>query len=1503
MKKMLALLLCLCIACPFGFAGIGVQAAETETVLFESNFENDAIGDNIPTKANTVNMWTERTESRTSTIKIAEDTAQGRVAYFSNTSTTSGTPRLLKTFYFDETMTNMTVSYKIKTQSANVGLYLRFADVNNQLFLNQSSEGTWADCKVELNFATKKYVTYVNEVKNAEGDIGYNNISTLQLRFASSQEAGKAAYLDDVRVTTTSPVDVEECNNINIAFRTQEEIMEPYLSYPHAPATSVPTGKYLMFTYDCTLNASNGIGSGTDALWTRDSGASQAVLNADTSNNGKIIRMTNNTKITQTPYLQKKLAVGTEVQELTTEYYAVLSDSAMYVELRDKDNNILVTSEDAVVSETSQGAVADSWNKIKATFDIQNQRLNVYVNDTLAVSDLAFKAAMPEDTYEVSVYVYGKLLTSDTILLDNFVMYQDAEPKLTNVKYYGITGTTWSLVATDTVPTDNSLVNKLRQHPRLMINDRAALVEQINSDPQSQAWYTSLKAAADKALTADLYTYNYGNGRNILDVARGIGERLEQLGFAYLVEQDEKYVERGIEELRNASTFPDWSNNVPIIPSEIMLGFACFYDWCYNSPTMTAEIKTELMDIIKKQALWQFVRSYDGVINVEIANGKSNRTTVANSAAGLLALAVADEYPQLAQYLIDRALECMQEPTNAYATDGAYPEGVSYWSYPMRTITPFLSSMQSAVVEGYTLPDAAQWYFDNEALKNTLDYWAYGSGTTGKFDFGDSSSDLDATSVIFWHAQKNNTPFHSWYAKHILAKTSTDADRPYFSIPWYNPSFESYNSGMPLDKTFNASDTAQIASMRSSWTANDALYAAMQGGDNATGHMFKSLGTFVIDANGKRFIRTIGRSNYSANYPTYMYYNERAEGQNTLIANPGEGFDQVTTAVARFIDHGEAENEAYTVLDMTQTNADFADAKRGMFMTKGRNSVILQDEVTMNFPSELWWFAHTDAVISLVENGKGALLNVGGEKMFVKIIAGPEDAVFTVMDALPLSTSPTAPDETYRNFRKLAIHMTNVSEMTLAVEFIPIEKGETVPTQFSEVKPIGEWSVSDNTISVARQAGYAIALMENSPNALVLEEKKLIDASNTNIVPVLQSGKYMVPAKFVADSIFAKSTVSESSVSVTRNGATNTVTSGLTTINGVVYAPADKLAAALGMQLYTDTENGLIVFSDTAVNYGAATNAAIAKELKTRVYIDGKDFAAFTTDRDTYYIPYNNAKPKVSVSDAATVTKTADASSFTLDGKTYTFNYIENTTEFARDNVLGGVIPTVNTALHRDHPALEMTDGSASTYCATQSRTLTDVTYTLELGALTIIESFKLYDKRDAAGSVMETATFTGKNAAGEWIELGTMANLEEGTLRGGVRVNELKIDCPEPVNAICMCVRSTDGYTERYSINELEAIGYRYVSPNVQTSTETVYAVAGENWKFTTNVTGGAAKSGYLIVVLYKDGAQCGVEITSYNGEESVESLLPNVEFDEAQVMLLESFFTMRILAAPEVL
>ncbi len=1494
MKKLLCLILCMCLIGTV--LPMGVFAAETETVLFEEDFEDYAPGEDIRAKAETFGEWSQAVASAVSTIQAAEyDAAHGMSAYYSHNGTTSGGPRLHKWFYFEQNPTNITLSYDAKGAGAAVSSALYFADGTHKSFYsagNLSGEHV----EIAIDFTKGAFVVYSNGSVVKTGSFSAPDYTSVEFRFNVGVAPGKSAYLDNVKFTTTDVVDPIKASDGSIGIRTPEEIMAPFAQVPAAPELGVPADKVKLFTYDGSLNANNGINTGSEALWTKVAKTMSAILNGN-----NIVRLTNDKRCVQYGSLTKKVAVGNNPGKLYMEYYTVLSGSGVYVALLSGNGNTtIVNTSKQCIAKSTPGAIADGWNKITAEFDLENSVCRLFVNG-IAAGEIAFTAALPADNYEVMLSVGATLAPADSVLLDNFVMYQDNAAVVEGVKYYGVTGTNWDMVTRDIVVTGNSYVSNLRQHPRLYINDKQALLDKIATEPQVKKWYDTCKSNADKFYDQPLLVYGYEGSRNASGVLHEVADRLMAWGIAYMVEGDEKYVLRGLEEIRNAGNFPDWSNSSPILPSGIMIGFACFYDWCYDSATFTPEVKAEIVQVVKDKALWQFVRSYDGVITVEIANGTSNRTTVANTVSAAMAIAMADEEPQLAQKLMDGAVKSVKQAVLAYSPDGAFAEGTSYWNYANTHMYDFLIEMQGAVVDTYVLPEDIQWYYESEQLLNTPKYWAYMHGPAGNFDYGDSSPGFSKAEQIFWISQTRNQPFYSWYLMRTMQRNKADFTTEQ-AVFYFDPGFVYYNDGtMPLDKTFNASDLAQVASMRSSWTAENALYAAIQGGDNKTGHMAKSLGTFVLDANGKRFVKQIGHVDYSALYDADLYYMERAEGNNTILANPGEDIDQIPSAVARFVAHGEAENQAFTVLDMTETNDAFTDAKRGMFMTRGRNSIILQDEIQTNTPSEIWWFAHTDAELTLIDGGKGAIMDVSGEKMVARITSGPADAVFTVMDAKPLPTSPIAPDEVYVDSKKLAIHMQNVSDITLAVEFVPLRKGEGIPTSFTAVKPIANWSVSDNTIPAKRQAGDALVMLKGSPSVLAYEEKFAWNTKDSAVKPFAEDGVLYVPAARACDLVYAKTALTENSISITRNAVTTTITEGVVTKNGVLYVPATALAEALGMHLRTE-ENGLYVFADKLPVYTEAAKQAIYNELNTNVFVNGRHFEAFSTEKTVYYIPFDEVMPPVRVSSGEKVTKTAQQASFVLNGTTYTFHRVDVNDVVSKYNTVLGKIVSSDKPMGTSYIPAQMTDGNMSTSAAVKSTNEQNVTFTFELDNPHRMKEFILTDMRDAAGSVMERVVYSVRLEDGTWVEAGMIENLDAAETKSKRRTNETICSVDAPVTAVRFYMENTDDYLNRLHIYEFEAIGVEIVEAVFTPATKTTYELQGDAYAFTTEITA-SPESGYLVCALYQGAKQVGMKIVPVTGQETVNYSLPKTGFDSVKVMLIESFINMRILAEPEIL
>jgi hypothetical protein len=106
-------------------------------------------------------------------------------------------------------------------------------------------------------------------------------------------------------------------------------------------------------------------------------------------------------------------------------------------------------------------------------------------------------------------------------------------------------------------------------------------------------------------------------------------------------------------------------------------------------------------------------------------------------------------------------------------------------------------------------------------------------------------------------------------------------------------------------------------------------------------------------------------------------------------------------------------------------------------LTDHRRAVIVSDSIRAGKPTDLWWFAHTGAQVTLGPDQRTAILRIGSKSLRVQL-EGPEGLRFGVMDASPLPGSPHPEvQDPNRGRRKLFIHQPNVTALELHVRFMP----------------------------------------------------------------------------------------------------------------------------------------------------------------------------------------------------------------------------------------------------------------------------------------------------------------------------------------------------------------------------------------------------------------------------------------------------------------------------------
>jgi len=596
------------------------------------------------------------------------------------------------------------------------------------------------------------------------------------------------------------------------------------------------------------------------------------------------------------------------------------------------------------------------------------------------------------------------------------------------------------------IPAPADIVVKLRrEHPRLLASadDFAALKRQVQENSPLKEWHARLAERAGRLLSEPPSRYEIPDGLRLLGTSRRVLDRVYTLALLYRLDGDGRYPERAWQELDAAAKFKDWNPRHFLDTAEMTHAFAIGYDWLYD--VWSAEQRDSLRAAMIEKGLKPALASYQGAPTYGWwVKSRHNWNQVCNGGIGLGALAIGDEEPALAGELLHGGLKSLQLAMAQFAPDGAWAEGPGYWAYATSYNVVLLAGLASALGTDFGLSGLP-------AFADTGWFPIYLTGPLGRtFNYADGGDHSLRAPQMLWLACRFNRPAYAHYERQLASPHAQD-------VLWYDaPTDQAQAPAPPLDRYFRG---AEIVTLRSAWNDRQALFVGFKAGDNKANHSNLDLGTFVLDALGARWAVDLGADDY--NLPAYFggqrwtYYRLRAEGHNTLVINPGQAADQDPAAAATIARFQSQLDRAFAIADLTPAYAKHAHAVRRGIALLQRQQVLLQDEVQTGQPADVWWFVHTPAEVKLNEDARSATLSQGGQALEARLLS-PAEARFTVMDAQPLPSSPN-PDRQAKNqgIRKLAVHVTNVTDLRLSTVFIPVRPGQAAPTP--RPVPLAQW--------------------------------------------------------------------------------------------------------------------------------------------------------------------------------------------------------------------------------------------------------------------------------------------------------------------------------------------------------------------------------------------------------------------------------------------------------------
>jgi Heparinase II/III-like protein len=456
--------------------------------------------------------------------------------------------------------------------------------------------------------------------------------------------------------------------------------------------------------------------------------------------------------------------------------------------------------------------------------------------------------------------------------------------------------------------------------------------------------------------------------------------------------------------------------------AEIAVAVSLAYDWLYDkfSPVERQEIEQSLLRHVLEPALMAYQDR-----TLQWPNRRDNCALVSNSGIVLASLAMLEQCPSLSTWLVERCLALSLKVFEAFAPDGAWPEGLSYWSLAMRYAGLMVAALESTLRDSFGLAD-------QPGFAQTGDFALHAVGPFGAaFNFGDSERRFDV-SPLAWLAHRFQRPVDGW-----LARKYDGWQLPLMTLWPRQPRAGPRALYLSTGRVFRGS---QLACFRNTWASDRKarpVYLAIKGGnDSGIGsassippedvklHAQADAGSFIIDGARRRWVIDLGSDDYDL--PGYFdhgthtrsgsrwrYYRAHAAGHNTLVVN---GCNQIPNAHIIILGSCAQGNRKWVVFDLSAAYGRQAGSIRRGAALIGRR-VLIQDEIGAEVFGNIVWAVHTSATPDLIA-GAVARFRLGDDRFVARILEPstarfelalpPAPSSYPIADARSLHGSPIA---------------------------------------------------------------------------------------------------------------------------------------------------------------------------------------------------------------------------------------------------------------------------------------------------------------------------------------------------------------------------------------------------------------------------------------------------------------------------------------------------------------
>ena len=407
-------------------------------------------------------------------------------------------------------------------------------------------------------------------------------------------------------------------------------------------------------------------------------------------------------------------------------------------------------------------------------------------------------------------------------------------------------------------------------HPRLLANATAFedIKRRIDVDPLAgKLALLVLRQADDSMAAAAILRAEPGFSLKLQSV-RGSQSRILSCAMAFRLTGRDVYAQRAREELLALAGLPNWNPSHFLDIGEACLAAAVGLDWLHDflSPSERKAISRAIVDNALRISL-DVPAGHNSWVD-----GDFNWNPVCHAGLTAGAIAVWEDEPEIARRVLDRAIQYVPCAAAAYAPDGVYPEGPSYWSYGTNFHILFIESLRSAFGTSLGFEQLPGFLTSADWLKQVV------APSGEDFNYADYHTRLGVEPALLWYAREQR---RRDIAREELAAIESafdalarDSVSPLleFSGPsrllplallYWDPTLPPDAGGPPpLPLTWVAGGHLPMAVLRSGWNDPRATYVAVKGGTPNGSHAHMDVGSFVLEADGVRWAIELGTESY-----------------------------------------------------------------------------------------------------------------------------------------------------------------------------------------------------------------------------------------------------------------------------------------------------------------------------------------------------------------------------------------------------------------------------------------------------------------------------------------------------------------------------------------------------------------------------------------------------------------------------------------------------------------